>query len=40
MPQKYAAKAAVEVTGKDGGPIDNTITVNFVKSKIDDKEPE
>lgn len=31
MPSRYADRGAVELTGKDGGPIENSITVTFVK---------
>lgn len=36
MPDRYAERGAVELTGKDGGPIESNFTVTFVKPKPDE----
>jgi hypothetical protein len=46
MPARYAERGAVEVTGKDGGPVESTLKIEFVRPKPkdppkgpDDKDP-
>lgn len=31
LPDEFAERGAVEVTGKDGGPVENSLTVTFVR---------
>jgi hypothetical protein len=33
MPARYADRGAVEVTGKDGGPVESTLQIVFVRPK-------
>jgi hypothetical protein len=33
MPARYADRGAVELTGANGGPIENSLTVTFIKPK-------
>jgi hypothetical protein len=37
MPARYADRGAVEVTGKEGGPIESTLQIVFVRPKPKDE---
>lgn len=36
MPDRYGERSAVELTGKAGGPIENELTITFVRPKPED----
>lgn len=38
MPKKYGDKISQEVTGKDGGPIESSVTINFTPVSSDKRD--